>query len=121
MCGFIHGFVYFELFKIDLSFILNTCILFHLLQILRQNAQIEYFSYDFRVLFLTCDEKMTCTPKPEVLSVYCLHVIFLIFFFHNADVCIFAKTTALFNHKPVFIQNKAIVFTVSIKFATNRS
>ena len=39
---------------------------------------------------------------------------FLWSFFHNTYVCIFAKTTALFNYK--FIQEKSIVFTVSMKF-----
>ena len=55
-------------------------------------------------------------PINEVLSVYCLHVIlFDNFFFQIADVCMFAKTTELFNY--MFIQDKSIVFTVSMKFA----
>ena len=37
--------------------------------------------------------------------------------FSYRDVCIFAKTTALFNY--IFIQEKSIVFTVSIKFLIN--
>ena len=32
------------------------------------------------------------THKQDVLSVYCWHVILFDIFFHNADVCIFAKT-----------------------------
>ena len=43
----------------------------------------------------------------------------LIFFLHNADVCTFAKTTKLFNH--IFIQDKSIVFAVSMKFAINQT
>ena len=36
--------------------------------------------------------------QQDVLSVYCWHVILFDIFFHNADVCIFAKnTSALFN------------------------
>ena len=54
------------------------------------------------------------TQKQVVLSVYCWHVLFFDIFFHNADVCIFSKTTALFNY--IFIQDKSIVFTVSMKF-----
>ena len=42
-------------------------------------------------------------------------MLFYLTFFHNADVCIFAKTTALFNY--IFIQDKSVVFTVSMKFA----
>ena len=57
------------------------------------------------------------THKQDVLSVYCWHVILFDFFPHNADV--FAKTTALFNY--MFIQDKFIVFTVSMKFAINRT
>ena len=41
----------------------------------------------------------------------------LIFFFHNSDVCIFAKTTALIlfiNY--IFMQDISIVFIVSMKF-----
>ena len=59
------------------------------------------------------------THKQDVLSVYCWQVILFDIFFHNADVCIFAKTTALFNY--IFIQDKSIVFTVSMKFAINRT
>ena len=60
------------------------------------------------------------THKQVVLSFYCLHVIlFDVFFFHNAAVCIFAKTTELLNY--IFIQDKSIVFTVSMKFAINRT
>ena len=32
------------------------------------------------------------------------YLFFLIFFFHIADACIFAKTTALLNHTCIFIQ-----------------
>ena len=35
-------------------------------------------------------------------------------FFHNVDVCIFAKTTALLNY--ILKEDKCIVFTVSMKF-----
>ena len=60
------------------------------------------------------------TNKHDILSVYCWHIIFFdLFFFHNADVCRFEKTTALFNY--IFIQDKSIAFTVSIKFAINRT
>ena len=60
------------------------------------------------------------THKQDVLSVYCLHVnLFDIFFSQIADVCMFAKTTELFNY--MFIQDKSIVFTVSMKFAINRT
>ena len=37
---------------------------------------------------------------------------------HMTDVCIFAKTTALFNY--IFIKDKSIIFTVSMKFAILR-
>ena len=59
--------------------------------------------------------------KQYVLSVYCLHVILFDIFFHNVDVCIFANSTELFNYIHVFIQDKSIVFTVSMKFAINRT
>ena len=59
------------------------------------------------------------THKQDVLSVYCLHFILFDIFVHNADVCIFAKTTELFNC--IFIQDKSIVFNVSMKFAINRT
>ena len=59
------------------------------------------------------------THKQDVLSVYCLHVILFDNFFQIADVCMFAKTTELFNN--IFIQDKSIDFTVSMKFAINRT
>ena len=60
------------------------------------------------------------THKQDVLSVlYCLHVILFDNFFQIADVCMFVKTTELFNN--IFIQDKSIVFTVSMKFAINRT
>ena len=43
----------------------------------------------------------------------------LTFFFHNADVCVFAKTTALFNY--IFKQDKSIGLTVPVKFAINQT
>ena len=63
--------------------------------------------------------KFYVTHKQDVLSVYCLLVILFDFFFRNANVCIFAKTTELFNY--IFIQDKSIVFTVSMKFAINQT
>ena len=65
------------------------------------------------------DTKLSVTHKNDVLSVYCWHVIYFDLFFHNADVWIFAKTTALFNY--IFVQDKSIGFTVSMKFAINRT
>ena len=61
------------------------------------------------------------THKQDVFSVvFTVDMLFYLTFFpHNADVCIFAKTTALFNS--IFIQDKFIVFTVSMKFAINRT
>ena len=62
----------------------------------------------------------------EMLPINMMYFLFTVdmlffdhFFFHKADVCIFAKTTALFNY--VFIQDKSIIFTVSMKFAINRT
>ena len=63
------------------------------------------------------DTKLGVTHKHDAFSVYCWHFIFFDLFFHDADVCIFAKTTALFSY--IFIQEKLIVFTVSMKFAIN--
>ena len=59
------------------------------------------------------------THKQAVLSVYCLHVILFDNFFQIADVRMFAKTAELFNY--IFIEDKSIVFTVSMKFASNRT
>ena len=58
---------------------------------------------------------MYVTHKQDVLSV---DMLFYLTFFHNADVCIFVKTIAFLNY--IFIQDKLIVFTVSMKFAINR-
>ena len=44
---------------------------------------------------------------------------YLTYFFNNADVCIFAKTTALFTY--IFIPDKSIIFTVSMKYAINQT
>ena len=35
--------------------------------------------------------EVTCTHKPDILSVYCWHFIFFDFSFHNADVCIYLQ------------------------------
>ena len=67
------------------------------------------------------DMKLDVTHKPDVLSVYCWHVIYFDFLYHNADVCLFAKTTALFNNNYIFIQYKSIVFTLFMKFAINQT
>ena len=44
---------------------------------------------------------------------FTVEVLFSLLFFRNADVFIFAKTTALFNF--TFIQDKPIVLNVSMK------
>ena len=50
---------------------------------------------------------------------FTVYMLFYLTFFHNADLCIFAKTTELFNY--IFIQDKYIIFTVSMKFTINRT
>ena len=59
----------------------------------------------------------TMLPINKTYFLFTVDILFyLTFIFHNADVCIFAnfKTTAVFNY--IFIRDKSIVFTVSMKF-----
>ena len=58
----------------------------------------------------------------SINKTYFLLTVYMSFFghfFHNADACIFAKTHELFNC--IFIRYKSNVFTVSMKFAINRT
>ena len=61
----------------------------------------------------------TMLPINKMYFLFTVDMLFYLTFFHNADVCIFAKTTALFNY--IFIYDKSNVFTVSMKFAINRT
>ena len=56
----------------------------------------------------------TMLPINKTYFLFTVDMLFYLtfFFIHNAGVCIFAKTTALFNY--IFIQDKSIVFTLSI-------
>ena len=58
-------------------------------------------------------------PINKTYFLLTVYMSFYLTFFHNADACLFAKHTELFNY--IFIQYKSIVFTVSMKFAINRT
>ena len=62
----------------------------------------------------------TMLPTNKTYFLFTVYMLFyLTIFFQIADDCMFAKTTELFNY--MFIQSKSIVFTVSMKFAINRT
>ena len=61
----------------------------------------------------------TTQIRDSVTPALLLTFYFLWHFLHNTDGCIFAKTTGLINY--IFIQDTSVVFTVSMKFAINRT
>ena len=81
---------------------------------------------DFFDLFTNWNESETMRYETmlHINKSYFLFTVYMLFyltFFSYADVYIFAKTNELFSYIFMMIQDKSIVFTVSMKFAINRT